>query len=181
MLRPLPIPMLATLPLLFGAPICVAHAAGGANCDALIDAQTKAATTPKHMYITETAAYKNHRITHSEAIETAGMRYLQVGGKWSSYPYDGKQEAADTAQAWKEENVKMTCTRTGDEAVDGQPAALYRVHQTSDAATVDTQIWIASGSGLPLRQTVDMDVGGKLGKSHREIRYDYANVQPPAP
>ena len=57
----------------------------------------------------------------------------------------------------------------------------YRTHDRQDEdTTIDTQMWISSSRGLPLRQIIDMDVGGKMGKSHQEIGFDYADVTPPA-
>jgi hypothetical protein len=44
---------------------------------------------------------------------------------------------------------------------------------------VDSQIWISRAKGLPLRQDMDIDVGGKNGKSHSSSRYEYGDVKPP--
>jgi hypothetical protein len=63
-----------------------------------------------------------------------------------------------------------------DEAVGGEPATLYKVHDATDAGIVDSQIWISAARGLPLRQVVDMPET----KSHLDSRFDYANVRPPA-
>ena len=66
-----------------------------------------------------------------------------------------------------------------EESLNGEPAAVYKVHSETEAAKTDGQVWISKSKGLPLRQELDMDVGGSAGKSHREMRYDYANVKPP--
>ena len=59
-------------------------------------------------------------------------------------------------------------------------AALYdTVNKQEDGTSVDSRVWISKSRGLPLKQTIDMDVGGKRGKSHTEVSIDYANVQAP--
>ena len=67
-----------------------------------------------------------------------------------------------------------------DEAVGGEPATLFKVHNKSEDA-VDVQIWVSKLRGLPLKQSYDLDVGGgPSGVSHNEIRYEYTNVTAPA-
>jgi hypothetical protein len=44
---------------------------------------------------------------------------------------------------------------------------------------MDVQVWISKSKGLPLRGELDVDVGGKLGKSHSSMCYEYGNVEPP--
>ena len=64
-----------------------------------------------------------------------------------------------------------------DEAVSGEPATLYKVHNQTPDGTLDTQIWISKSRGLALKQINDLDVGGGArGKSHTETRYEYTNV-----
>ena len=76
---------------------------------------------------------------------------------------------------------KQTCKLLRDEAVDGEAATLYSAHDVQESgSTVDSQIWISKSSGLPIQQTIDINVGGARGKSHTEARIDYANVQAPA-
>jgi hypothetical protein len=64
--------------------------------------------------------------------------------------------------------------------MNGEATAEYTTHTETADMKSDTQVWISKSRGLPLRQDVDTDVGGKLGKSHVETRYEYDNVQPPA-
>jgi hypothetical protein len=58
-------------------------------------------------------------------------------------------------------------------------AAVYSTHDVSSKGVVDSQIWISRAKGLPLRQDMDIDVGGKNGKSHSSSRYEYGDVKPP--
>jgi len=67
-----------------------------------------------------------------------------------------------------------------DESVNGEPATLYSGHDQLPDAKVDSQVWISKARGLPLKMEMDMDTGGAAGKSHRTVRYEYSNVQPPA-
>jgi hypothetical protein len=76
--------------------------------------------------------------------------------------------------------VKATCSHLRDESVNGEPAAVWRIHSTSDFDTSDSDLWISRRSGLLLKSDVHQDVGGSLGKSHIVSRYEYANVRPPA-
>ena len=64
-----------------------------------------------------------------------------------------------------------------EETVNGEAAVLYSVHQTVDGTMIDSQVWISKARGLPLKTELDMDVGGKLGKTHRSMRYEYTNVR----
>lgn len=158
------------------AALACAHAhAQTAACKPLADAMVRLATTPNRQHIVETAAYK-HGTSESEVVETGTTRYLKVNGKWRLHPYDAKAEAAEIARAMQAS--KAACTNAGTGDSDGRTATLFRVHNQSDDATTDQQVWI-SANGLPLKQVIELDVGGSLGKSHREIRYDYADVQPP--
>ncbi|WP_347260573.1 hypothetical protein [Rudaea sp.] len=154
---------------------CAPAHAQTAACTPIADAMVRLAATPNHQHIVETAAYK-HGTSQSEVIETGSARYLKINGKWRSHPYDAKAEAAQIGQAMQAS--KATCTNAGSGDSDGRTATLFRLHNQSDDAKTDQQVWIGA-NGLPLKQVIDIDVGGALGKSHREIRYDYADVQPP--
>ncbi len=138
-------------------------------CKPVVDAMAKQAVTPYHQYQTTTAAGSAGKSRESESINTPTMHYLKFDGKWSARPYDGKKNAADIVATMN--SNKPTCSRVGDETIDGQAATLYRAH---NPGMPDNQIWISASSGLPLRQVAD------TGVSHMVMRYDYANVQPPA-
>ena len=149
-----------------------------AECKAVFDAMSKLTTTPHHMSMKETAGF--HKGTmESEMITTASTQYVKVNGTWHSSPYDSAEQLKDMQQAAA--RSKQTCKLLRDEAVDGEAATLYSAHDVQDSgSTVDSQIWISKSSGLPIQQTIDINVGGARGKSHTDARIDYANVQEPA-
>jgi hypothetical protein len=74
---------------------------------------------------------------------------------------------------------RQACSATSC-SVNGEPAAVWRIHSTSELDTSDSDLWISRQSGLLLKSDVHQDVGGSLGKSHVVSRYEYTNVQPPA-
>ncbi len=147
-------------------------------CKPVFDAMTRAATTPNHLFMTQTAAYEAAPES-GETITTANMMYVKADGKWSSSSYNPQKQAAELREAYKAEN--MACQHMRDENVAGESTALYNTQDKQEGGgTVNVQVWISKAGGLPMKQTMDMDVGGKRGKSHTDIRIDYANVQAPA-
>ena len=92
-------------------------------------------------------------------------------------PYDAAKAADDARQAMTKD--EHSCPRVRSEAVDGQPAELYRVQSKTATGGSDSQIWISTASGLPLRQTVAMLEQGTVKLKH-EVRSDYTNVCAPA-
>jgi hypothetical protein len=75
--------------------------------------------------------------------------------------------------------TKHSCRYVREEAVNGEATVVYAAHSESEYAKVDMTVWISKSKGLTVRQDVDMDVGGLMGKSHTSSRYDYTNVAPP--
>ena len=165
--------ILATL-VGFGC-IAVAHADG--SCQSALDAMQKLARTPVHQYIHTTAAYAKAP-TDAEVVVTADHMYALAAAKWHAMPYDPQQRAQEVRDS--EAAKRTACRYLRDEAVGGQAAAVYATHDDQgEGASVDNTLWISKSSGLPLRQTTDVDIGGRLGKSHSEIRFDYADVKAP--
>lgn len=155
----------------------VAHAADPA-CKPVFDAMTKMAATPNHQFMTETAAF-NAGPRNSEVVTTAGATYVKVAEKWHTSPYNPQQQVKEMREASR--SASETCQHLRDETVAGEPAALYSTRDKQEGGdTVDSQIWVSKTRGLPVKQTIDIDVGGKLGKSHTDVRIDYSNVQAPA-
>jgi hypothetical protein len=145
------------------------------SCQPVFDALTKVVTTPSHSYSTHT---KNGKPISSETIYTQGKAFIRVNGKWMKSPDDPKEILQEEAENRK--HGTATCQIVREESVNGQPATVYSLHSKTDYATEDAQMWIAKGTGLPLREEMDMDVGGgTAGKSHVSIRYEYGNIQPP--
>ncbi|MGA9826760.1 MAG: hypothetical protein WBQ57_00250 [Rhodanobacteraceae bacterium] len=150
----------------------------GTNCQPVFDALQKMAVTPVHEYIHRTAAFMEAP-SDSEVVITGNAMYLQISGKWRSIPYDSQQRAQEIRQSAATRHT--VCTRLGDESVGAEAAAVYGTHDDQgEGSTVDGMLWVSKSRGLLLRQTIDMDVGGKHGKSHTDIHFDYANVHAPA-
>jgi hypothetical protein len=100
-----------------------------------------------------------------------------VNDRWTRSkitPQDILQQKKET-----DNNTKTTCRYLREESVNGEAAAVYSTHTETEDDKVDVQVWISKSNGLPLREELDVDVGGKLGKSHTSMRYEYGNVQPP--
>ena len=155
-----------------------ARAAPDPVCKPVFDALTKAAATPNHQFMTETRADKAAPES-SEVIATTNMMYVKIAATWQGRPYNPQQQATEMREAFKTAN--LTCQHLRDETVAGDPVAVYNTRDKQEGGNiVDSQVWVSKARGLPVKQTIDMDVGGKGGKSHTEVRVDYANVQAPA-
>ena len=128
--------------------------------------------------MTEIAGYNGGKTRNAETIYLNGNTYVKVNGPWLKSAITPE----DLAEGKKESDGNVgTCSVVRDEAVGVEPATLYKIHQQTPVATIDTQIWISKLRGLPLKQINDMDVGGGArGKSHRETRYEYNGVSAPA-
>ena len=149
---------------------------GASVCDTLIAATMKVLQVPSHLYMTQTAGFNGGKTTNAETIYLNGVTYVKVDGDWRKSPVSTK----DLADMKKDSDQKLSaCSVVRDEAVGGEPATLYKVHNQTPDDTIDTQIWVSKLRGLPLKQVGDMDVGGARGKSHTEVRYEYSNVTAP--
>ena len=138
------------------------------DCQLVLDAASKVYDTPTHVYVTTNMGGKTQIM---EEIFAVGALYLKVDGKWSPSPIT-MQEMKELGQKNRQNN-KTTCRYLNDEPVNGEMAAVYRVHDESPKGNVDSQIWISKARGLPLRQEDDVD------KTHNSMRYEYGNVKPP--
>lgn len=146
------------------------------SCDPVFNALTKVVTTPSHSYSTDTTS-KGSQTTNAEMIYLPSKSYMRISGKWMENPETPSEILQQEQQNRK--RGKATCRLVRDESVNGEPAALYSLHSESENAKEDAQMWISKRTGLPLREELDMDVGGSSGKSHLSTRYEYGNVKPP--
>jgi hypothetical protein len=145
------------------------------SCQPVFDALTKVVTTPSHSYSTHTM---DGRQTISEVIYTQGNVFVRVQGKWTKSPYDPKKILEQVAEDRK--HATTTCQIAREESVNGQPATVYSMHSKTEDSTGVGQLWIAKGTGLPLREEMDIDFGGsEIGKNHQSTRYEYGNIQSP--
>lgn len=147
-------------------------------CKPVFDAMGLMAATPTHVYTTETAAFHaGGKPTSGEAIYVGGAVYVKVNGKWirsASTPEEMLQQEPET-----QEHAKATCRYLHQESMNGEAANVYSMHSDTEDAKLDAQLWISRTKRLPLREELDIDIGGKMGKSHRSTRYEYGNVLPP--
>lgn len=149
-----------------------AHAADPA-CAPVFEAMEKLATTPSHTYSTETASFRKVPLA-GEVIITSNTIYVMANGNLRQRSFDAQKNLRDMQDA--DRNANVACKYLRDEVMDSEAAALYSTHNVTEFGTSDQQVWISKSRGLPLRQTIDISEG----HAHHEVRYDYANVQPPA-
>lgn len=149
------------------------------GCEAALAATMKVLQVPSHLYMTETAGFNNKGKTRNlESIYLNGATFVMVGGKWIKSVIT-PQDLTDMKKT--AERKVGTCSEVREEAVSGELATLYKIHNQNEAGTIDTQLWVSKSRGLPLKQIDDIDVGaGAAGKSHQETRYEYTNVTAPA-
>jgi len=152
--------------------------ADDAACQAVLQSVIKQAAVPVHQKITIESAAAPGKPIQSETIHLGDTLYMQIQGRWMTRPYDADRAAEDARQAMAK--AEHTCTRVRSEAVDGQPSELFSVQsKTPTGGVSDSQIWIATGSGMPLRQATTVTEQGAVRMKH-EVRFDYANVAAPA-
>jgi hypothetical protein len=152
--------------------------ASDSGCEPEFEALSKMATTPTHSFTTRTAALRGgSKPLTSEEIQAGGSIYFKVNEKWIRSALTPQEELRQEQENGK--NNKATCRYLREELVNGEAAAVYSIHGETEDAKSDTQLWISKSKGLLLRQEIDLDVGGQLGKSHSSTRYEYNNVQAP--
>jgi hypothetical protein len=160
---------------------CGGVARGDEGCKALYDALTKVVVTPTHIYTTTVAGYNKNVPRNSEMIYAGGPNgaiYVLSAGKWTR-----AQMTSAEMTSKQEENrrtAKDVCHAVREEMVNGEAATVYSTHSDNDGSKIDATVWISKSKGLPLKEEMDMDVGGGAGKTHISMRYEYANVKPPA-
>lgn len=177
--RTLGIPMTALLISLAAAGLPAHTANADAACKPVVDAMTKQIGTPTHIYMTDVAQFRGGKPESHEAIHTGSAIYIQVKGQWrrSAMSIQDLQKQREEAES---KAKSMSCRYLRDEPVNGEAAAVYHAQSDIEDVKSDSTLWVSKRTGLPLRTEDDSDVGGKMGKRHLSIRYDYANVQPPA-
>ncbi len=167
------------LRLLLGLAVPLAPSAAHADaaaCQPMISALARLAQMPSHQFMSLNMAGTGPK--QSEVVITGSTMWLQVGGRWQSIPYDAQQKIAKLKRKMTESSAagKVSCARVRDEAIGGEAATLYTMRDDTVAGVVNSQVWISTTRGLPLRQVIDIPEV----KSHMESRIDYNNVQAPA-
>lgn len=162
--------------------LLLAPFAGAADpaCQPVIDADLKLYTMPVHIYMTKTAGYNGGAPTSSENIYVNNTTYLMVQGKWRKSPVT-VQKMLDVRKEALASNTMTSCQRVREESVNGEAAVVYSGVTVSPDDRVESTTWISKARGVPLKTEMDTNVGGgKAGKSHTAVRYEYTNVKPPA-
>ena len=145
--------------------------ADGTACDAVFAAMVKMAGTPNHQIITTTRP--GGKTSQGEIVNLGGKRWVLAAGHWHARPLDVAQDVRDMQAA---RTGKETCQRVRTDAVDGEPAVVFSMHNPTDDGTSDSQTWVSTARGLPLRQSIDIGEG----KTHLDVKIDYAHVQAPS-
>lgn len=100
-----------------------------------------------------------------EKIQAANSLTGSTGGQMKTTGYNF---AMDTPEIYGTGN--HTCSYLRDEAIDGEPAAVYREQYKASAGSTDATIWISKISGRLLREEQDGNIPGK-GKGHISYRW----------
>ena len=159
-----------------------ASAAAQGDCQKILDVMSKVFTTPTHIYNTMTHVPFDGTTNRSETIYVGGSAYIKSGGTWERSPWP-VQRVMKLEQE-NQKNSKETCSYVRDEAINGETAAVYKLHaerkfpSSNDLITSSGEIWISKQRELPLRLEEDIETGD-TGKNHHSTRYEYANVRPP--
>ncbi len=148
------------------------------SCKTVLDGDDKKDATPYHAYVTRTSQLAGGKSESSEAIFVGGVSYIQMKGVWKKSPFTAEQQRQQKLENRKNAKV-ISCKFLRDEPVNGELAHVYAVHAENDDIKSDATMWVSVSRGLILRNEQDLDMGDDT-KSHMSIRYDYANVSPPA-
>ncbi len=149
-----------------------AHAADA--CQPVFSAIQKLVTSPSHSYSTGVV---NGKPTSTETIYVQGKTYIFARGKWMlspATPNDVLQQELEN-----EKQGKATCQFVRSESLNGEAAAVYSMRRDTETLKEDGQVWISRASGRALREEVDVDYGGAIGKGRLSARFEYNNVKPP--
>jgi hypothetical protein len=116
------------------------------SCEAVVAAVLKVLQVPAHLYMTETAGFNGGKTRNAETIYLNDITYVMVNGLWRKSPISTKELMEEKQQT---EQKTGPCAVIRDEAVNGEPATVYKVHSQTVDDTVDTQIWISKLAAAP--------------------------------
>jgi hypothetical protein len=139
------------------------------GCKLVFDAMIKVFDTPTHAYVTMDVNGKPQTV---ESIYVGGLIYTKYAGKWSAGTTTKEIKEIDEKNR---QTNKTTCHYLNDEALNGEMAAVYSVHDVSPRSTSDSKTWISKSKGLPLRSETALEGD----RNHVSTRYEYGNVKPP--
>jgi hypothetical protein len=156
-----------------------ARPAPDSGCKPIFNATDKLSIVANHMFMTSPAP-AGGKPTSTEAIFADGVRYIMVGGKWSRSSVS-VQDVKEQEEENRKNNKGYSCRYLRDEAVNGEAADLYLIHNETQFGKSDEHVWISKGKGLILREEIDSDTGKAGASDHTfmSIRYEYSNVHAP--
>lgn len=129
-------------------------------------------TTPEANAEMEYLAPDRYRIKKAagEVIVIGNDSYSYEEGEWKKLDDNVGEVIRSSTKAGIAEGVKnlQNVQIVGKEKVNGKEATVY-MHKFGD---ITTKIWIASDSGLQLKNEVEANVGGKMEKQTTIYDYD---------
>jgi hypothetical protein len=154
------------------------------SCQAVNDAKDKVMTVPAHIY-NEMAPVSNNGVKpgpndihRAETIYIGTSAFTKLRGKWQRSQWTAQRVIKQDQENRRTGNFR--CEYLGDEAVNGERAAVYSTRSERDKVKSDGQIWISKSRGLPLRHEFDIEMtSGATSKNHVTTRYEYSNVRAP--
>ena len=146
------------------------------SCQPVFDALQKLVTIPSHSYTTSTSA-KGGTPRTAETIMVQDKKYIRANGKWM----DTRVTTQEVLEREKEneKSGKSSCQFVRSESFNGESASLYHLQRETENFKEDSQIWISTARGVPLREEQDIEMGGSIGKRHNSAHFEYTNIQPP--
>ena len=154
------------------------------SCQPVNDAKDKVMTVPAHIYNEMAPVFTNgskpgpNDIHRAETIYVGTSAFTKLRGKWQRSQWTAQKVAKQEQESRQTGNSR--CGYLGDDAVNGEKAAVYSTHSERDKVTSDGQIWISKRRGLPLRNEFDIEMtNGVTSKNHVTTRYVYSNVRAP--
>jgi hypothetical protein len=100
-----------------------------------------------------------------DKIRAANSKTGSIGGKVKTTGYNFAMDVPDIYGPGEH-----TCSYLHDEAVDGEPVAVYREQYKASAGSTDATIWISKLSGRLFREEEDGNIAGK-GTGHISYRW----------
>ncbi|HEY1464865.1 MAG TPA: hypothetical protein VGF44_15725 [Terriglobales bacterium] len=149
----------------------VAPSSAADSCQPLVNAVSKLATTPTHIYAS--TGDGSDKPTNVEMIYIHGDVYGKVGSGWMRTNLKTQDMVAQT----QDKEKGGSCRYLKDESVGGEAADVYS--ERSQSGEAQSQVWISKSRGLLLREETDISSGGKGPATHMSMRYEYSNVQTP--
>jgi hypothetical protein len=147
----------------------------------MFNAIAKLLQTPNHQFMSQSSAtdalQNGGRLRTSESISTSNTSYVKINDHWRKVPFTPQDLLKQQEES--RQNGKEACHFLRDDTSEGDAAAVYEAHSETETGKSAVQIWISKVNGLPLREEIDLDLGGAKGQTHSSVRFDYEHVDAP--